>query len=332
MKIFLVGATGAVGKRLVPMLVVSGHQLIAATRTPHRVDSLCRAGADPVVVDVLDRDAIVKAVVSTRPDVVVHQGTSLAKLRNLKKFDDEFAMTNRLRVEGTENLIAAARAAGARRLIVQSYAGWPNERSGGRVTTESDPLDATPPKAMRRTLAAIRRMEEIVLSAVDLNGIVLRYGSFYGPGTSVAPGGDIVEAIRHRKFPIVGNGAGVWSWIHIDDVACATQAAIERGPAGLYNVVDDDPAEVSTWLPYLAQAVGARPPFHLPAWLARFAIGGAGVSIMTKVRGSSNAKAKRVLGWRPMYASWREGFRRGLDVALPQAACPRAGSLEELVS
>jgi 2-alkyl-3-oxoalkanoate reductase len=313
MKIFLAGATGALGKRLVPLLVKGGHQVVAATRSSGKADTLRAAGAEPVVVDALDRDAVTAAVAAARPDVVVHQMTALAGVRSLKKFDEEFALTNRLRTEGTEHLLAAARSAGTRSFIAQSYTGWPNMREGGRVKTEDEPLDPHPPKTMRRTLDAIRQLETMVSSASHMTGIVLRYGSFYGPGTLLAPGGDVVEAVRQRKFPVIGDGAGVWSFIHVDDAANATRLAIERGASGIYNIVDDEPAEVSAWLPDLARAIGAKPPYHLPAWLGRLVIGEAGISMMTKVRGSSNAKAKLALNWQPGYASWRDGFRRGFS-------------------
>jgi nucleoside-diphosphate-sugar epimerase len=320
MKIFLTGATGAVGRRLVPLLVDDGHQVVATTRTPTKMDQLRAAGAEPVVVDGLDRDAVMKAVLSARPDVVVHQMTALAGMRNLRRFDDEFALTNRLRTEGTDHLLAAALAAGTRRFVAQSYTGWPNERVGGRVKTEEDPLDPDPPEAMKRTLESIRQLEAMVTGASDIAGIVLRYGSSYGPGTSLAPGGDIVELVRRRRFPIFGDGAGVWSFIHIDDAAHATRLAIEGGPAGILNIADDEPAEVSVWLPDLARAVGAKPPYHVPAWLGRMAIGDAGMSMMTKARGSSNAKAKRLLGWMPIHPTWRDGFRGGLarELARPR--------------
>jgi len=311
MKIFLAGATGAVGKRLVPVLVARGHHLVATTRSVEKAKRLRSAGAEAVVVDGLDRDAVITAVKVARPDVIVHQMTALTSMRSLKKFDDEFALTNRLRTEGTEYLLEAARAAGTKKLIVQSYTGWPSMREGSRVKTEDDPLDPKPPNAMSRTLDAIRRLESLVAVASDINGIILRYGSFYGPGTSIAPGGEIVEAVRQRKFPIVGDGGGVWSFVHMDDVATATFAAIERGMPGVYNIVDDEPAEVSVWLPDLAQAVGAKPPRHVPAWLGRLVIGEAGISMMTQIRGASNAKAKQGLAWQPTYATWRDGFRRG---------------------
>jgi nucleoside-diphosphate-sugar epimerase len=317
MTIFLAGATGAVGQRLVPLLIAGGHRVIATTRTPAKLERLRAQRAEPVVVDGLDRDAVVKEVASAQPDAIVHQMTALASMRSLKRFDAEFAMTNRLRTEGTRHLLAAAAAAGTRRFVAQSYTGWPNERRGGRIKNEEDSLDSTPPKAMRETLDAIRKLEHMVTNTPGMTGTVLRYGSLYGPGTSLANNGGIVELIRQRKFPLVGNGGGVWSFIHVDDAARATQLALERGATGIFNVVDDDPAEVSIWLPALAQAVGAKPPIHVPGWIGRFAIGAAGLSMMTQARGSSNAKAKRVLGWKPEYASWRDGFRRGLSVDQP---------------
>jgi len=312
MKVFLAGATGAVGKRLVPLLVAGGHQVLASTRTSGKREALRAAGAEPVVLDVLDRDAVMNAVVAARPDVVIHQVTALAGLRSFKNFDREFALTNALRTEGTTYLLAAARAAGARRFIAQSYTGWPNTREGSRVKTEDDPLDPRPPRTMTQTLDAIRRLEAAVSNLSSLTGIVLRYGSFYGPGTSLGIDGEITQMVRRRKFPIVGGGTGVWSFTHIDDAAGAAQFVVEQGAGGIYNIVDDEPAEVSVWLPELARAIGAMPPYRVPAWLVRPIIGEAMLEIMTRVRGSSNAKAKHVLGWQPLYATWRNGFRRGL--------------------
>ncbi len=311
MKVFLAGATGAVGKRLVPLLVSSGHHVVATTRSSEKVKSLRDAGVEAVVLDGLDRNAVVSSVKAARPEVIVHQMTALASMRSLKKFDDEFALTNRLRTEGTDYLLEAARAAGTRKILVQSYAGWPSIREGSRVKTEDDPLDPNPPKTMTQTLSGIRYLESTIGSASDIEGVVLRFGSFYGPGTSISPGGEIVEAVRRRKFPVVGRGTGVWSFIHMDDVAIATKLAIERAKPGVYNIVDDEPAEVSVWLPDLAQAIKAKPPHHIPAWLGRLIIGDAGISMMTKIRGASNAKAKQSLGWQPIYTSWRDGFRRG---------------------
>jgi nucleoside-diphosphate-sugar epimerase len=311
-RVFLAGATGAIGRRLVPLLVAAGHGVVATTRTPEKVAGLRAQGAEPVVVDGLDGEAVRRAVAAARPDVIVHQMTALASMSDLKHFDREFAVTNRLRTEGTAHLLAAARETGVRRLVAQSYSGWPTERRGGRVKTEDDPLDPEPPQAMARTLAAIRELERTVTTAGDVRGTVLRYGSLYGPGTSTSAQGKIVELVRQRKFPLVGGGAGVWSFLHVADAALATLRALEREVPGIYNVVDDEPAEVALWLPYLAQVLGAKPPRRIPAWLGRFAIGEAGVSMMTESRGASNAKAKRELGWQPEYASWRDGFRRGL--------------------
>lgn len=313
MRIFVAGASGAIGGRLVPLLVASGHQVTAATRSKGKGNALRAIGAEPVVMDGLDREAVMKAVGDARPDAIVHQMTSLASMRSLKNFDEQFAATNRLRTEGTEHLLAAAVEVGARRFVAQSYAGWPTIREGGRIKNEDDPLDPNPPTGMAQTLAAIRKLEDLVTDAAGVTGIVLRYGSFYGPGTSLGLNGDILPLVHQRKLPLIGNGAGVWSFIHVDDAANATRLAVDRAAPGIYNIVDDDPAEVSVWLPELARILGAKPPYHLPAWLGRIAMGDAGLSIMTKVRGSSNTKAKAGLGWTPKYASWREGFRCGLS-------------------
>jgi 2-alkyl-3-oxoalkanoate reductase len=305
LRIFLAGATGAVGRHLVPMLVERGHHVIGSTRS--RADELRAAGAEPVVLDPLDAAAVRDAVDAARPDVVVHQLTALAGLGLGRNFDKAFALTNRLRTEGTDHLIAAAREAGARRLVWQSYAGWPYAREGGRVKTEDDPLDPDPPADARESLAAIRHLENAVMSS-GLEGYVLRYGGFYGPGTSIQRGGPHAELVRKRRFPIGGDGSGIWSFVHIVDAAAATAAAIEgRGRPGIYNIVDDDPAPVSEWLPALAAQLGAPPPRRLPAWLVRIAGGAQSRSMMTRVRGASNAKAVRELGWRPQH-TWRQSF------------------------
>jgi nucleoside-diphosphate-sugar epimerase len=310
MRIFVAGATGAVGKRLVPALVTAGHDVVGTTRSAGKADQIREAGAEPVVLDVLDADAVHAAVADATPEVVVHQATSLSAMgTNLRKFDAYFAQTNRLWREGTDHLLAAARDAGARRIIVQSYTGWPNARVGGPVKTEDDPLDPDPPKACRQTLAAHRYVGETVPAAEGIEGVVLRYGAFYGPGTTLWTGGAHVEVIRKRRFPIIGAGTGVWSLIHMDDVAAATVASAERGGSGVYNIVDDEPAPVADWLPYLADILGAKPPRHVPVWLGRLVGGDFAVSIMNEIRGSSNAKAKRELGWQPTHASWREGFK-----------------------
>jgi nucleoside-diphosphate-sugar epimerase len=311
---FVAGTTGALGRRLVPLLVANGHQVTAMTRRVGRTMELSAAGAEPVVADALDRDAVLAAVTAARPEAVVHQLTDLAGVTNLRKFDQGFAATNRLRTEGTDHLLEAARAAGARRFVAQSFAGWPFARVGGPVKTEDDPLDPHPPAELRRTLDAIRYLESAVLEAEGLEGVVLRYGGFYGPGTSAGEGGYMLDDLRRRRFPVIGAGTGVWSFVHIDDAATATLAALERGAPGIYQIVDDDPAPVSAWLPALAAAAGARPPRRVPAWLARLLAGEHAVVLMTEVRGASNAKAKRELGWRPAHPSWRQGFRTGLGL------------------
>jgi 2-alkyl-3-oxoalkanoate reductase len=312
MKVFLAGATGAIGRRLVPQLTERGHVVVGTTRSPERTARLRAAGVEPVVVEGLDHDGVLRAVTAARPEVIVHQLTALTGVRDIRRFDDQFALTNRLRTEGLDHLLEAARATGVRRFVAQSFTGWPNIREGGPLKTEEDPLDPDPPSQMRRTLAAIRHLEERVAGASDLEGLVLRYGGLYGPGTTLGEGGEHEQMVRRRRFPIIGDGAGIWSFTHIDDAAAATVAAIERGPRGVYNIVDDDPAPVSVWLPHLADALGAKPPLRLPVWLGRLAAGEAAVSLMTQIRGSSNAKAKRELGWTPRYASWRDGFRHGL--------------------
>jgi 2-alkyl-3-oxoalkanoate reductase len=317
MRIFVAGATGALGRRLVPLLVERSHQVAAMTRTAAKAPGLRAAGAEPVVADALDREAVLAAVAAARPEVVVHQLTDLAAMVNFRRFDRGFAATNRLRTVGTDHLVAAAKAAGARRLVAQSFAGWPFARVGGPVKTEDDPLDPDPPAELRRTLDAIRHLESAVLGAEGLEGVVLRYGGFYGPGTSAGDGGFMLDDLRRRRFPMVGAGTGVWSFVHIDDAAAATVAAVERGAPGIYQVVDDDPAPVSAWLPALAAAVGAPPPRRVPAWVARLLAGEHGVVLMTEVRGAANAKAKRELGWRPAHPSWRQGFRNGLGPGGP---------------
>lgn len=320
MRVFLAGASGAIGRRLVPMLVSAGHAVIGTARSESKLEQVRGLGAQAVLLDGLDRDAVLRAVAAAHPDVIVHQMTSLATMRSFKRFDAEFALTNRLRTEGTCHLLEAANASGVRSLVAQSYTGWPNEHRGGRVKTEDDPLETAPPESMTRTLEAIRGLERMIWNAPGLTGTVLRYGHLYGPGTSLSIDGEVTTLVRERRFPIVGGGTGIWSFLHVDDAAAATKVAIERHIAGVFNIVDDDPAEVATWLPYLAELIGAPAPHHVPAWIARFAIGDAGVSMMTEVRGSSNEKARKMLDWLPRYASWRLGFRDVLQPAL--AAVP----------
>lgn len=308
MRIFIAGASGAIGRRLVPMLVQAGHDVTGMVRSERSAEVVRSFGADVAFADALDREAVARAVREARPEVVVHELTALADL-DLRHFERTFAQTNRLRTEGTDHLLEAARAAGARRFVAQSFAGWPFARVGGPVKDEDAPLTVDPPSAVRPAMEAIVYLEDAVTSATDLQGIVLRYGGFYGPGTSLAPGEPQVDMVRKRRFPIVGSGGGMWSFVHIQDAASATVAVIERGLPGIYHVVDDEPAPVSVWLPELAHAIGAPPPRRIPTWLARPLIGEHGVVMMTEIRAASNAKIKRELGWSPRYASWRDGFR-----------------------
>jgi nucleoside-diphosphate-sugar epimerase len=307
------------------LLVAGGYRVTATTRSKQKADSLRAVGAEPVVVDGLDRAAVIQAVMRAEPEVVIHQMSGLTGAGSFRRFDDEFAQTNRLRTEGTDHILEAARSAGVRRLVVQSYGNWNYERTGDRPKTADDPLDPNPPANQRRSLEAIGHLERVVLDAEEIEGVALRYGNFYGPGTGFALDGDLVELVRKRKLPLVGRAAGVWSFIHVDDVALATIAAIGRGRPGIYNIADDEPAPVATWLPELAKAVGAKPPRRVPVWVGRLATGEVGVSMMTQIKGASNAKAKRELGWTPSYTSWRDGFWGGLgDVPLPPPPRPSA--------
>jgi nucleoside-diphosphate-sugar epimerase len=320
MKVFVAGATGALGKRLVPLLASNGHDVTAMTRSPAKARLVRALDAKPVVADGLDQHAVARAVTASEPDVVINQMTGLAGVNNLRNFDGEFALTNRLRTEGTDHLLAAARQAGARCFIAQSFGNWNYERTGSAPKTEDDPFDPDPPAAQRQSLAAIRHLERAVVNATELTGIALRYANFYGPGSGFAEDGDIAGLLRKRAFPVIGDGAGVWSFIHLDDAAAATMAAMDRGLRGAYNVADDDPAPVAEWLPELARRLGAPAPRRVPVWLGRMAAGEVGVSLMTRIRGASNAKARRELRWAPVHASWREGFARGLADAPVSAA------------
>ncbi len=305
MRVFVTGATGALGSYLVPGLVAEGYQVTATTRTPGKVAQLRKAGAEPVVVDGLDREAVIAAVRAAAPEVIVHQMTALSGMRNLRNPDKVFAATNELRTRGTDNLLAAAAGAGTRRVIAQGYAGAaPDKPSGGALKTEGDPPGWRPLRSATQMPAAIAYVDKAVpLEAPE--GIVLRYGAFYGPGT----GEFLVEMARKRQLPVIGGGTGIWSFIEITDAAAATIAAVGHGAPGVYNVVDDDPSPVAEWLPYLAQVAGGKPPLRLPAWLGRLLAGEFVVAQMTTSRGSSNQKARKELGWVPRYPSWREGFR-----------------------
>lgn len=308
MRVLVAGATGAMGTQLVPRLVKAGHRVVGMTRTESKQELLWEWGAEPVVADALDAAQVAEAVAHAEPEVIIHQLTAIPATLDLRHFDRDFALTNRLRTEGTDHLLSAGQAVGVRRFVAQSYAAWPYVRTGGPVKTEEDPFDPTPPREMRESFQAIVHLEEAVLGADWTEGIVLRYGGFYGPGTSMAPGAEQVELVRKRKFPLVGDGGGVWSFIHIADAAEATVAAVEYGSRGVYNVVDDDPAPIAEWLPTLARQLGAKQPMRVPRFVGRLLAGEAGVVMMTEIRGASNTKAKRELGWAPRHPSWREGF------------------------
>ncbi len=308
MRVFVAGATGAIGRQLVPRLVGAGHEVHGMTRSASKQAMLSELGAVPVVADALDPEQVAEAVGRARPDVIVHQLTALASV-DMRHLERDSALTNRLRTEGTDHLLSAGQAVGVRRFVAQGVAGFgAYVRAGGPVKSEEDPLDPSPAGAMRANLAAIRHLEQTVLGADWTEGIVLRYGAFYGPGTSLAPGEEQFELVRKHKFPLVGNGGGVWSFIHVADAAEATVAAVEHGSRGVYNVVDDDPAPVAEWLPALAHSLGAKKPMRVPRFIGRLFAGEAGVVMMTEIRGASNAKAKRELGWLPAHPSWRQGF------------------------
>ncbi len=308
MRVFVAGATGAIGRQLVPPLVEAGHEVHGMTRSESKQEMLFELGAVPVVADALDPDQVAEAVARAKPDVIVHELTAIGPI-DMRHMDRDFAMTNRLRTEGTDHLLSAGQAVGVKRFVAQSVASYgAYARTGGGVKTEDDPLDPGPVRETRRIHEAIRHLEDAVLTAKWTEGIVLRYGVFYGPGTSMSPGADQLEMIRKRKFPLVGDGAGVWSFIHVADAAQATVAAVEHGTRGVYNVVDDDPAPVAEWLPAVAQALGAKKPMRVPRFLGRLGAGEAAVMMMTEVRGASNAKARQELNWRPAHSSWRDGL------------------------
>jgi 2-alkyl-3-oxoalkanoate reductase len=318
-KVFVAGATGVLGRALVRQLVARGHEVVGMTRSAAKQDLVRSLGARPVVADALDADAVAQAVASAEPEVIVHQLTALSgkmSARDMRHPDRSFAATttNRLRTEATDHLLAAGRAVGARRFVAQSFGSFRFARSGGPVQTEADPLDPDPPAALRAPLVGILHLERAVTTIGWGEGLVLRYGGFYGPGTAISLAPDAVMAapIRKRRFPIVGDGGGVWSLVHIEDAAAATVAAVDHGQPGIYNIVDDEPAPVREWLPVLASALDAKPPRRVPRRLGRLAAGETATLMMTDVRGASNEKAKRELGWRPRYASWRQGFAQGL--------------------
>jgi nucleoside-diphosphate-sugar epimerase len=319
MKVFVAGASGALGAQLVPQLVAAGHQVVAMTRTASKQDGLRALGAQPVVADALDPDAVAGVVGEAEPEVIVHELTALSGKMSIRdaRHPDRSSMakmTNRLRTKATDHLLAAGRAVGARRFVAQSFGAFRYARTGGPVQTEADPLDPNPPGAMRPVVEALLYLEEAVTTIDWGEGLALRYGGFYGPGTSIslAPDAEMAGLIRKRRFPIVGDGGGVWSHVHIEDAAAATAIAVERGEPGIYYIVDDEPAPVREWLPVLARALDAKPPRRIPRWLGRLAAGEMATLMMTDVRGASNAKAKRELGWHLRYPSWRLGVTKGL--------------------
>jgi nucleoside-diphosphate-sugar epimerase len=301
MRVLVVGASGAIGSRLVPQLIEHGHEVIGTFKSATNAERLQALGAKPEALDALDPRAVRDLVLKTKPEAIVHQATALANMRFSRSIDRTFAATNRLRTEGTDALLAAAREAGVRRFVAQSFASYRYARTGGPVKTEDDPLDPTPPDAARETNAAMSHLDEAVTGA---GGIALRYGGFYG-----ASDDGLVTLVRRRFYPVVGDGGGVSSFIHLDDAAAATVLALEHDGPGLYNVVDDEPAPMREWLPELARVIGAKPPRHLPGWIAKLIAGEGMVVMATESRGASNAKAKAELGWTPRYPSWRQGFR-----------------------
>jgi len=300
MRVFVAGASGALGSRLVPQLIDAGHEVIGTHHSPSRAALVWTLGAKPVMLDLLDAGAVRSAVLENEPDVIVHQVTALANMKLGRNFDKVFAQTNALRTKGTDALLAAAREAGVRRFVAQSFASYRYARQGGPIKTEDDPLDPNPPRNTEEGAGAMTYLEEAV---TDFGGIVLRYGGFYG-----AANDGLIEPVRKRQFPIVGDGGGMFSWIHLDDAAAATVLAVEHDGPAIYNIVDDEPAPVREWLPVLAKALEAKPPRRVPTWFARLVAGEAAVVLGTEARGVSNAKARRELGWTPRYPSWRKGF------------------------
>lgn len=316
MRVFLVGASGVIGRRLVPRLIERGHQVIGTARSPDRAERLRKLGAQSVVLDALDARAVSEAVAAAQPDAIVHEATALTGISDLKHFDRTFAQTNRLRIEGTDNLLVAAREAGVRKFVAQSNANHRYAREGGPVKSEGDALDPKPAAAARESIAAMEHLDKVVTGA---GGIALRYGIFYGE-----PNDGLAEAVRARKFPIVGDGAGVWSFIHLDDAATATVLALEHDGPAVYNIVDDDPAPTREWLPELARIVGAKPPLHFPRLLAKLFAGEQPIVMATESRGASNAKAKRELGWTLRYPSWRQGFAELYAKPTAATSAPRS--------
>jgi 2-alkyl-3-oxoalkanoate reductase len=319
MKILLAGASGAIGRALIPLLIQQQHEVTGVFRNPAHADRVKSLGATPMILDALDAQAVGKAFAETKPQAVINQLTAIPPRIDLRHFDRDFALTNQLRTEGTRNLTTAAANAGVEKFIAQSFAGWPYAPRGIILKTEEDDLDPAPPPQLKTSLDAIETLERTVLRESGFTGIILRYGPLYGPYTSIAlggngvPEGSVVEDLRHHKLPLIGQGTGAWSFLHIHDAAAATVAALTHAQRGIYNIVDDDPGLVSDWLPYLAECIGAKPPMHLPNTIARMMVGEHAVALMNDVRGVSNEKAKRELAWTPKWTSWRRGFREALN-------------------
>ncbi|HSJ56198.1 MAG TPA: NAD(P)-dependent oxidoreductase [Anaerolineae bacterium] len=311
MRILVAGATGAIGRQLVPELAARGHTVVGLTRAAKRAEEVRALGAEPVTGDVLDRDGVLRAVEKARPEVVIHQATSLPPRLNPRRIRQDLAATNRLRSEGTRNLMRAARECGAGRVIAQSIA-FAYAPDGDTPATEEEPLFFDAPGGFDEAVEALAALEDAVLHEPEIEGIVLRYGYLYGPGTAYGPGGWVVQDVRARKFPTIGSGAGQFSFVHVDDVATATAEAVERGEPGIYNVVDDEPARVIEWLPLLAELLGAPRPMRVPSLIGRLAAGPFGVHMMTRQRGASNEKAKAGLIWTLRYSTWREGLAADL--------------------
>jgi nucleoside-diphosphate-sugar epimerase len=309
MKVFIEGASGVLGRQLIPLLVADGHDVVALTRSREKAEDLHELGAEPLVGDGLDRTAVTRAVREAEPEVVIHQMTGLSSVTSFENLDRELAATNRLRTEGTDILLEAARGAGARRAIVQSYGLWSFPEAEGRAATEEDTPDPDPPATLADTVGAVRYVESTVPAADGIEGLALRYGLFYGPETGLSADGALTEAVRQGQWPIVGDGAGAYSFIHVEDAATATLAALERGAAGIYNVADDEPAPAAVWVAGLAEMLGAEPPERVPEEVALPVAGEYPVYLSTRLSGLSNEKAKRELGWSPRYATWREGFQ-----------------------
>lgn len=308
MKVFVAGASGAIGRPLVRQLVAAGHEVTGMTRREDRAEEIRAAGAKAVVRDALDAAAIEAAVRGAGPEAVVHLLTALPGRLDYRAKEDPLAATNRVRREGTRNLIAAAKAAGARRLVAEGFAPL-YAQEGDWVKEEGDGLFLDGPEPFGSAAAALADLERQVLEAEGIEGIVLRYGWLYGPGTYFDRDGSQTEEARRRRLPVVGRGEGTYSFVHVEDAAAATLAAIERGQPGIYNVSDDEPAPMREWVPVFCEAVGAKKPRRVPTWLVRLVAGAGAAAMAAGVRGASNAKIKRELGWQPRYASWRAGFR-----------------------